>query len=47
MAQIRLLLGAVLDAAAPAAPVTVVSRRIARGQLIPGYGSLVLERSAP
>jgi cytochrome P450 len=42
MAQIRLLLGAVLDAA----PVGVVSRRIAKRQLIPGYASLVLERGA-
>ena len=41
MAQIRLLLGAVLDAGA----VEVVSRRVARGQLIPGYASLVLARS--
>jgi cytochrome P450 len=42
MAQIRLLLGAVLDAGR----VGVVSRRVARGQLIPGYASVVLERSA-
>jgi cytochrome P450 len=41
MAQIRLLLAAVLDAGA----VNVVSRRVARGQLIPGYASLVLARS--
>ena len=48
MAQIRLLLAAVLDATAGAetGAVRVVSRRVARGQLIPGYASVVLERSA-
>ena len=45
MAQIRLLLEAVLDAATGTTSVTVVSRRVARGQLIPGYASVVLERS--
>ena len=46
MAQIRLLLGAVLDAVAPDVSVRVVSRRVARAQLIPGYASVVLERGA-
>ncbi len=46
MAQIRLLLRAVLTAVTPDDAVTVVSRRVARGQLIPGYASLVLGRSA-
>jgi cytochrome P450 len=40
MAQVRLLLGAVLDGA----PVRIVSRRVSRGVLIPSYASLVVER---
>lgn len=40
MAQVRLLLGAVLDAA----PVRIVSRSVSRGVLIPSYRSLVVAR---
>lgn len=40
MAQVRLLIGAVLDGA----PVEVVSRRVSRGVLIPSYASLVVGR---
>ncbi len=40
MAQIRLMLGAVLDAS----PVRIVSRRPSRGVLIPSYSTLVIAR---
>ena len=46
MAQIRLLLGAVLDAATPSSRDAWCRAACARGQLIPGYASVVLERSA-
>lgn len=40
MAQVRLLLGAVLDAS----PVRIVSRSVSRGVLVPSYSSLVVAR---
>ncbi|WP_066040311.1 cytochrome P450 [Herbiconiux solani] len=43
MAQIRLTVGAVLDAA-ETAPLALTRRRAQRGTLIPGYAELVLQR---